>query len=51
MKCGAASIKGEGNFQNNLCWFNTGPPILPKYISEKAITNCKMLLGAHENVL
>ena len=28
--------KGEGNFQNNLCWFNTGPPLLPKYIGEKA---------------
>ena len=29
-------IKGEGNFQNNLSWFNISPPLLPKYIGEKA---------------
>ena len=29
-------IKEEGNFQNNLSWFKWNPPLLPKYIGEKA---------------
>ena len=29
-------FKGEGNFQNNLSCLNTGPPLFPKYIGEKA---------------
>ena len=29
-------LKGEGNFQNNLSWFKSSPPLLPKYIGEKA---------------
>ena len=29
-------IKGEGNFQTDFSGLNTGPPLLPKYIGEKA---------------
>ena len=39
-------LKGEGNFQNNLPGFNTGPPLLLKYIGEKAHNALKVKLLA-----
>ena len=29
-------LKGEGNYQHTLSWVNSSPPLLPKYIDEKA---------------
>ena len=43
---GLDDIKGEGNFQNSFSWLNTGPPLLPKYIGEKAHNAPKVKLLA-----
>ena len=39
-------LKGEGNFQKNLSWFNSRPPVLLKCIGEKAPNALKVKLLA-----
>ena len=43
---GLKYLKGEVNFQNNLSWLNTGPPLFSKYIGEKAHNAPKVKLSA-----